>query len=290
MMSSPAFSCSFCEAPRSALLTYQSKVSGIQTPTCFLPRLETKSGIFLKARRKDFSIKDMDGLHCLNTRVSRICLQSFISTRCSMDASFGGSSPKFPRINVRDPYKRLGISREASQEEVLAARTFLVNQYSGHKPSVDAIESAYDKILSENLKERRRTKFDFQGKWKKLTQSRVAKFIGSRFGDPSLEMILKTGALFLALGIWSFLNPTKDGPVYQVALSLIACIYFIYSRLKKRWRAFLYGFGAFIFSWLVGSFLMASVLPPIATGPRSVEVSTSLISYIFLWIASSYLI
>ncbi|KAH9318459.1 hypothetical protein KI387_020228, partial [Taxus chinensis] len=180
--------------------------------------------------------------YCSKNSVSRLCLPQFLSiTKCSMDASFGGPSPVFPRINVRDPYKRLGITREASQEEILAARNFLVNQYSGHKPSVDAIESAHDKILLESLKERRRPKFDLQGKWKKVTQSHVVKFIASRFETPTIEVILKTAAVFLVLGIWSFLSPMEDGPIHQVALSLAACMYFIYSRLQSYWRAFLYG-------------------------------------------------
>uniref|UniRef100_A0A0D6R2T0 J domain-containing protein n=1 Tax=Araucaria cunninghamii TaxID=56994 RepID=A0A0D6R2T0_ARACU len=202
-----------------------------------------------------------------------------------------GPSSVFPRINVRDPYKRLGISREASEEEIQAARNFLINLYSGHKPSVDAIESAYDKILVDSFRARRRPKIDVQGKWKKIRQSRVVKFISSRFEAPSTNIILTTAALFLVLGTWSILYPfpVEDGPVLQVTISLIAAIYFIYSRLKNRLRAFLYGLAAFIVSWVLGSLLMATVLPPIATGPRSIEVSTSVISYIFLWIASAYL-
>jgi preprotein translocase subunit Sec63 len=34
----------------------------------------------------------------------------------------------FPRMNVRDPYKRLGISREAGEEEIREARSYLANQ------------------------------------------------------------------------------------------------------------------------------------------------------------------
>ena len=34
----------------------------------------------------------------------------------------------FPRMNVRDPYKRLGINREAGEEEVREARSYLASQ------------------------------------------------------------------------------------------------------------------------------------------------------------------
>jgi hypothetical protein len=48
----------------------------------------------------------------------------------AMDSSFGGSEPAqpiFPRIDVRDPYKRLGVSREASEEEIREAHNYLSN-------------------------------------------------------------------------------------------------------------------------------------------------------------------
>lgn len=35
--------------------------------------------------------------------------------------------------------------------------------------------------------------------------------------------------------------------------------------------------GSFLASWLLGTFLMVSVMPPLLQGPRSLEVSTSLI-------------
>lgn len=36
--------------------------------------------------------------------------------------------PVFPRLNVRDPYKRLGINREAGEEEIREARSYLASQ------------------------------------------------------------------------------------------------------------------------------------------------------------------
>lgn len=63
----------------------------------------------------------------------------------------------FPRINVKDPYKRLGISKMASEDEIQGARNFLIQQYAGHKPSVDAIESELMTRLSCKSSMRGRT-------------------------------------------------------------------------------------------------------------------------------------
>ncbi|XVF59734.1 hypothetical protein PTKIN_Ptkin07bG0299700 [Pterospermum kingtungense] len=213
--------------------------------------------------------------------------------KCAMDASYGESagSAIFPRINVRDPYKRLGISREASEDEIQAARNFLISKYGGHKPSVDAIEAAHDKIIMQKFYERKNPKIDIKKKVREVKQSRVVQAITSRFQTPATKFIVKTSIAFIVLGVLTVLFPTEDGPTLQVAISLIATFYFIHDRLKSKIRALLYGAGAFIFSWLVGTFLMVSVIPPIPIlkGPRSFETLTSLITYVLLWVCSTYL-
>ncbi|KAJ8505360.1 hypothetical protein OPV22_006246 [Ensete ventricosum] len=195
-------------------------------------------------------------------------------TKKLVHASFGDmaeDSPSvFPRIHVKDPYKRLGISREASEEEIQAARNFLVKKYAGHKPSVDAIESAHDRIIMQSLYDRRSPKINLKKKVREVTQSRVVKAVTSRFEAPSMKIILKTTAAFIVLGVLTVLFPTEEGPTLQVAISLIASVYFIYDRLKSGLRSFLYGIGAFFASWLLGTFLMVSIMPPLLQGPRMI--------------------
>lgn len=215
--------------------------------------------------------------------------------KSAMDASYGDmaneSTAVFPRINVKDPYKRLGISKEASEDEIQAARNFLIQKYAGHKPSVDAIESAHDKIIMQKFYDRRNPKIDIKKKIREVNQSRFVQLVRGRFHTPSTKFIIKTSLTFLLLGVLTFLFPTEEGPTLQVAISLIATMYFIHERLKSKIRASLYGAGAFIVSWLLGTFLMVTVIPPIPIlkGPRTFEVVTSLITYLLLWVSSTYL-
>lgn len=148
----------------------------------------------------------------------------------------------FPRISVRDPYKRLGISSEASEEEIQAARNFLVQKYSGHQQSLDAIEAAHDKIIMQKFYERKNPKIDFKKKVREVSQSRIMQAITSRFRTPSTNFIVKTSIAFVVLGVLTVLFPTEEGPTLQVAISLITTMYFIYDRLKSKMRAFLYGY------------------------------------------------
>ncbi|KAJ6678733.1 DNAJ (DUF3353) [Salix viminalis] len=279
-------------------------VSGLTGNPCCLriplhdPKtLSRRFSVFLNAEKPKDSAK-LPGVKRshLAGSVQRCNIKETYLVKCAMDASYGGDMTNdrpviFPRIHVRDPYKRLGISREASEDEIQAARRFLVNQYAGHKPSVDAIESAHDKIIMQKFYDRKNPKIDFKKKVREMKQSRFMQFVTSRFQTPSTNVIIKTAIAFLVLGALTFLFPTEEGPTLQVAISLIATIYFIHDRLKSKLRAFLYGAGSFIFAWLLGTFLMVSVIPPLplVKGPRSFEVITSLITYALLWVSSTYL-
>ncbi|KAF2588834.1 hypothetical protein F2Q70_00040772 [Brassica cretica] len=211
----------------------------------------------------------------------------------AMSSSFGDvaddSTAVFPRINVKDPYKRLGISRMASEDEIQGARNFLIQQYAGHKPSVDAIESAHDKIVMQKFHERKNPKIDITKKVREVRQSKAVNFVFERFQTPATAFLVKTAVTFAVLGALTVLFPTEEGPTLQVLLSVIATFYFIHQKMKKKLWSFLYGSGSFIFSWLIGTFLMVSVIPPFIKGPRGFEVMSSLLSYVLLWVSSSYL-
>lgn len=208
-------------------------------------------------------------------------------------ASFGdmadSSTPIFPRIHVKDPYQRLGISREASEEEIRAARNYLISKYAGHKPSVDAIESAHDRIIMQSFFDRKKPKMNLKKKFRELSQSRAVKAIQGRFQTPRSKIIWQTAISFVLLGVLTLAFPTEEGPTLQVAISCAANIYFIYQRVKSGWRAFFYGFGSFFASWFLGTFLMVSVIPPILPGPRNLEVSTACVTYVLLFISSTFL-
>ncbi|KAK6922637.1 Protein CHAPERONE-LIKE PROTEIN OF POR1-like [Dillenia turbinata] len=288
------------------LLGYQKMaVSGLTgSPPCYciLPPSQSSKALcwqfssFLNARKLGDKVEvvHLERKYWARSTQRYNKLRNYV-IKSAMDASYGDMtndpSAIFPRINIRDPYKRLGISREASEDEIQAARNFLVQRYAGHKPSLDAIESAHDKIIMQKFHERKNPKINIKKKVREVSQSRVVQAVISRFQTPSTHFIIKTSIAFVVLGVLTVLFPTEEGPTLQVALSLIATIYFIHDRLKSKIRALLYGAGAFILSWLLGTLLMVSVIPPIPIlkGPRILEVSTSLITYILLWVSSTYL-
>ncbi|CAN7072523.1 unnamed protein product [Brassica oleracea var. botrytis] len=59
----------------------------------------------------------------------------------------------------------------AFEDEIQGARNFLIQQYAGHKPSVDAIESAHDKIIMQKFHERKNPKIDITKKVRQVRQA-----------------------------------------------------------------------------------------------------------------------
>lgn len=207
------------------------------------------------------------------------------------DASFESEGPpkKFPRINVRDPYKRLGLGRDASTEEITEAKNYLVEEYRGDERSREAIEDAFDRIIAEKFRERKKSKINLKVDLKKKAESNpFLKGFLDFFDVPKKEVILQRFILFLLLAAWSVFYPSEGGPAFQVAVALGLSVYFINERIKSIGRSIFLGFGALIVGWFAGSliipFIPASIFPTF----WNLELGTALVAYFFLWIATTF--
>ncbi|XP_031104344.1 protein CHAPERONE-LIKE PROTEIN OF POR1, chloroplastic-like [Ipomoea triloba] len=147
---------------------------------------------------------------------------SLMVPRCAVDtASFGGNIPKFSRVNVWDPYKRLGITRDASEEEVWGARNFLLDQYSGHERSMESIEAAFEKILMASYLNRKKTKINLKTRLKKKVEESPpwVKNLLSFVEMPPGVIILRRLFLFGFMAVWSVMNAAEAGPAFQVCVA-----------------------------------------------------------------------
>ncbi|XP_020600297.1 protein CHAPERONE-LIKE PROTEIN OF POR1, chloroplastic-like [Phalaenopsis equestris] len=218
------------------------------------------------------------------------------SPSCSMGVALGGSNDyenvmKFPRMHVWDPFKRLGLTRDASQEEILAARNYLLEQYAGHEASVESIEGAFEKLLMASFRLRKKTKINLKSRLKKQVEEsppwvqRLLAYVEV----PPVDTILRRLFLFAFMGGWSIMNSAETGPAFQVALSLGSCIYFLNDKMKNVPRAAITGFAALAVGWIVGS-IVVPLIPSVLLQPSwSLELFTSLFCYFFLFVACTLL-
>ncbi|KAI5660124.1 hypothetical protein M9H77_28917 [Catharanthus roseus] len=226
-----------------------------------------------------------------NSRSFRPSLPNFRSPTCTLDASFGDNMTKFPRIRVWDPFKRLGVSRDASEEEIWSARNFLLDQYSGHERSAESIEAAFERILMNSFKNRKRTKINLKTRLKEKVEESPpwVKTLISFVEIPPGVIILRRLFLFGFMACWSVLNSAEAGPAFQVAISLAACVYFLNDKMKSLVRAAITGFVALVLGWICGS-LLVPMIPTFLLQPTwTLELLTSLVVYVFLFLACTFL-
>jgi len=236
-------------------------------------------------------------LHSHRLRPGKLVLRMPKGLVCrAVDASYGGpessSSPQvFPRVNVRDPFKRLGVPPDASTEEIREAKNYLSEQYHSHEKSRESIEAAYEKIIMESYRARKASKINLKSNLKKKVDESPPwiRALLNMVDVPKKEVIGQRAALFFLLGVWSVFNPAEGGPAFQVAVSLAACVYFINDRLKSLGRAFVLGLGALAVGWIFGSVLIPVVPSMLIPRTWSLELTTALISYVFLWFSCTFL-
>ncbi|KAK1388046.1 protein CHAPERONE-LIKE PROTEIN OF POR1, chloroplastic [Heracleum sosnowskyi] len=212
--------------------------------------------------------------------------------KCTMDTSYGGGNvSKFPRSSVWDPYKRLGINTDASEEEVWSARNFLLDQYAGHERNVESIESAFEKILMTSFLKRKKTKINLKSRLKKKVEESPpwVKNLISFVELPPNVIIIRRLFLFAFMACWSVNSPAEGGPAFQVALSLMACMYFLYDKTKSLARASIIGLGSLVVGWICGSCLVP-MIPSVLIQPTwTLELLTSLVAYVFLFAGCTFL-
>ncbi|KAF5832701.1 hypothetical protein DUNSADRAFT_11345 [Dunaliella salina] len=173
-------------------------------------------------------------------RFSQPCIAGAASSSFSSGgepAPEGGFQP-FPRTRERNPYKLLGLSKDASFEEVQNARNFLYEQYRWHEPSRESIELAFEAILKETYKARRR--FGFRpprtGRREDIIGDPdvvpLSKKIRNMF-DPTVtaRTLVNEGAVYIGLALWTLFSSDQSFPLAG------AFAYSVYRFQSKRIKA-----------------------------------------------------
>lgn len=185
----------------------------------------------------------------------------------------------FPRIKERDPYKRLGVSRDASFEEVQEARNFLVEQYRDHDPSREAVELALDAILTERYKVRHRDGFRPPRRGRKgeaegdaPTLSPWQRLRGAFEPSVPVTTLVNDGSIFAALGAWAGWQAASSDPTLPMGAAIAFCAWKLYDKRNKRnpdgpywggspiWGALLNTVAGLLIGGVL-SFTLAQVLP-----------------------------
>lgn len=202
---------------------------------------------------------------------------------------------RFTRTKEKDPYKRLGIDADSTSEEVSSAFNFLIREHAGDERGVEAIEAAYDRIISDRLSTRkkakglrklRKEKKENEGDYDPAVLQRVK----NMFAKPDQQTLMRRTVLYAIISGWAIAAPATSGPAFQMAIAFGTCVFFLNQKrggegtLGKSFRD---SFIALLLGWLVGS--IVPVYIPLFPQAMSPELILALFSFVSLWVTCTFL-
>ncbi len=201
-------------------------------------------------------------------------------------------------------YEQLGVSEDASFDEIQEARNRLVAELSDDRKQAERIEAAYDAVLMDRLRLRQEGKIKVPDRirFPEKTTPPATKAVAAparstpawleRFIDtPERADILYPAAINLGLSTLVLLFPSRDGAALQVALavSVGACLYFLNRKERKFGRSLLLTLVGLIVGLGLGAAIVSGVdglLHSLGVPPLSI---VAVVAMAILWLVSSFL-
>ena len=185
-------------------------------------------------------------------------------------------------MSDNNPYEILGVTENASFEEIQAAKQRISQQYSEDNKMVESIETAYDSIIMERLRLRQEGKIkvperirfpDRVAETPKVQNTNITNntvnWVQNFVDNPSQTEILIPTGLFLILSIITVisLNNNNDASSMLIGLGFMSSLYFLNRKENRFARSLLIslmalvvgvGLGVAIAGGLRGSNVMVS--------------------------------
>lgn len=206
-------------------------------------------------------------------------------------------------MSDQNPYEKLGVSEDASFDEIQDARNRLLEQHGGEGNSREVIEAAYDAILMERLRMRQEGKIKVPERIRfpeirvqSSTQAspnlnrQTPEWLQRSLDQPILTDVLVPAAWYVGLSAISLFYPGGSEQVLQLALVLGVGIgvYFLNRKEGKFGRAVLFTLVSLIIGLIVGGLIAGWVLPLPLINVTANQFST-LLTFILMWLVSSFL-
>lgn len=207
-------------------------------------------------------------------------------------------------MSDQNPYEKLGVSEDASFDEIQDARNRLMEQHIGDGKSTEVIEAAYDAILMDRLRMRQEGKIKVPERIR-FPETRVQSlpkesptkseqspaWLQRMLDRPTRADVLLPGAWYLGLSAASVFYPATGDQVLQLALvvGVGISIYFLNRKEGKFGRAVLFTLLGLIVGLIVGGLIANWLLSSVAFINLSSNQFSTVLTFILLWLISSFL-
>ena len=201
-------------------------------------------------------------------------------------------------MSDNNPYERLEVDENASFDEVQEARNRLVEEHSSDRKLVEAIETAYDAILMDRLRMRQEGKIKVPDRIRfperlaepppdltptpaQQTPDWLQKFIDT----PSRNDILLPAGLFFGAEVLALITQ----PAFPLAIGIGFSIYFLNRKENKFGRAILLTLAGLILGVTIGSVIAQLLQQQLTALPLSPDALAATVTFLILWLISSFL-
>ncbi|MDJ0744429.1 MAG: CPP1-like family protein [Xenococcaceae cyanobacterium MO_167.B27] len=206
-------------------------------------------------------------------------------------------------MSEKNPYEILGVTENASFEEIQAAKQRISQEYSEDNKMVESIETAYDSIIMERLRLRQegkikvpeRIRFPERSveapapKTPSISQD-TANWLQQLADNPSQKEILIPTGVFLGLAIIAVMalnNNNSQSLPLLMALGFMSSLYFLNRKEKRFGRSLLISFVALVAGVGLGTAIAVTLKGSGVFIPT--EQVASAVTFILFWLASCFL-
>jgi hypothetical protein len=207
-------------------------------------------------------------------------------------------------MSEQNPYNKLGVSEDASFDEIQDVRNRLLEQYNGDAKRREVIEAAYDAILMERLRMRQEGKIKVPERIRfpeRLVQSPPKEKLTPReqspawlqqiLDQPTPADILLPGAWYVGLSAISVFYQAGGDQILQLILviGVGVSIYFLNRKEGKLGRAVLLTLIGLIMGLIAGGLVASWLLPQLQFLNWTVNQFSTVMTFVLLWLISSFL-
>lgn len=207
-------------------------------------------------------------------------------------------------MSDQNPYEKLGVTEDASFDEIQDAKSRLTQQHRGDQKLVEAVEAAYDAIIMDRLRMRQEGKIKVPERIRfpeKLSPAppsfpqapvnRSPAWLQRLLDTPTPGELLWPAVSFPVLGALTIFYPATDESILPLALALgFGCsIYFLNRKERQFGRAVLLTLVGLLLGVGLGTLLGGFLGTQLASFGLTTEKFATLASFFVLWLISSFL-
>lgn len=205
-------------------------------------------------------------------------------------------------MSDQNPYEKLGVTEDASFDEIQDAKGRLVQQYRGDPKLLETVEAAYDAIIMDRLRMRQEGKIKVPERIRfpeRLPQTPLSvpepstrqspAWLQRLLDRPTSRDIIAPAVVFLVLSGLTIGYPQESILPLVVALGFGSAIYFINRKEQQFGRAVLLTLVGLLIGVGIGMTLATPLQAQIDHLRLTSEKFASLLTFLLFWLMSTFL-